>query len=107
MTGNSGSSSSSAREPIDFEFLRGRGEPFTLVKSGADEYVVNLFQVQVSSQTRSDVTIEFKLSELFIRFPNHLLISGTSQITLETIALGASGEMRRAHELMLIGPQNQ
>lgn len=102
------------RKPLDYEFLRGRGEPFTMIKEDGQEFVLNHFQVQVSSQTREDVNIEFKVApdleaqgvklttpfrpmpvktgeirrtELFIRFPKAMVKNGSARLTLETDAL--------------------
>ncbi len=119
------------REPLDYEFLRGRGEPFTLVKEGADDFVLNHFQVQVSSQTREDVNIEFKVSAeletsgvklttpfhplslktgeikrtgLFIRFPKSMVKNGVAKLTVTTEAQGGQLKTINQHEIRLVGP---
>jgi cytochrome c oxidase accessory protein FixG len=120
-----------SREPLDYEFLRGGGEPFTLTKEGTQEFVFNHFQVQISSQTRDDVTIEFKVSSdlegrgvrlttpfrplpvktgeiirtgLFIRFPKSMVKSGVAKLTVLTEAQGPNEKTMKQHEIRLVGP---
>lgn len=99
------------RQPLDVEFVRGHGAPFSLIKDEGMEYVMNHFQVQVSSQTRDDVEVSFavapelaaqgvklttpfrpmpvksgeiKRTELFIRFPKSLAPNGVGRLKLDT-----------------------
>lgn len=108
------------RQALDVQFIRGHNAPFTMIKEDGDEWVMNHFQVQVSSQTREDVDVTFqvapelekqgvklttpfrpmpvkmgeiKRTELFIRFPKTLVRGGVGKLAVETF-----GKVTSQHE---------
>lgn len=102
----------STRSPLDVVFIRGRGEPYTVIQEQGQDFVMNLFHVQVSSQTNEDLDVEFAVSpelaamgvqlttpfrpllvkvgeikrtEVFLRFPKTLLKNGVGSMSIDAV----------------------
>ena len=118
------------RGDLDTVVLRAKGEPFSVSSADGTEFVINHFQIELSSRVRWELALSFDLApaasgsgaslitpfrplsippgaivraELFIRFPKSMLRNGAAHVDFE---IKASGDLARPHreELTLVGP---